>query len=313
MGAFMSDNIEKDKYTKKVTLAGHNLTLTSDTSSEYLDELVLFIENKIKNISKINGVGISSVGIILSIEVCDELFSTKKKHNLKIEELNKQNSEEIENLKKKLYEESNDLKKTFDEQIEKIKISRSNSYDVVKKENQNLKDELEKIKNSNSGILELAQKQFNEDLNDFKIVYEEEIQDYIEQISKLNAEIEIIEKNYKQENFNKEKDIVKIVEDNSKLSEENVILRKRIEELMSLNAIDEEERFYNETSEEIEDEVNESIDIDIDFDEQMNDDENFIEIQNIAENTSTNNLNNIENNKNKNRFYKRNKNRGTNR
>lgn len=287
-GGFMSD-IEKVKYTKKVVLAGHSLTLSSDVSAEHLDEIVSYISEKIKVINSINKpVNSSLLGIILGIDICDEFF-TYKRNNVSVDnELEKRHKAEIEKLKIKFLEDSKELKNTFDSQIEKVKESRSKESAKLIEENEKLKKELIKYKESNDSIVEVYKKQFNDELQDYKIVFEEETRDYIEQIEKLEKEKQQIEKELHKESFNKEQDILKIVEENSNLSEENLILRKRLEELMATIETEDIEGFFHEDENLFEIEDFDDMDLEV---ENMEED---IEVK--AENENNNNTNTNENN-----------------
>ncbi len=268
----MSGNV---KYTKNVTLAGKSLTLQSDISDEHLQNVYDYVNDKITDLTMNKKVSSHLLmGLMLGIEITEEFFIEKGKLLIKIKELEQTIIDQQKTFEHraqtvaKLAEDKTksvlDISKSKDLEIERLKTEHSSAKEFISEEanktrelsknleianleikrltseetnkTRELSGKLEsanlEIKRLISEISELKQQHKNE-LEDYKYVVNDEI------VGLDNEKNEMIE-NLKKSNFDKEKDIVKVVEENNKISEENILLRKRIEELMLIQNESEE-------------------------------------------------------------------------
>ncbi len=210
---------KKDKYIKNVVLGGQNLVLATDISEKHLDNVYEYVNEKLINIMLNKKLSTNLlIGILLGVEIADEYFIEKSSL-----------LDEINYLKEQLIKNSAVNSESVITEIKKVKEQGLIKIKELEVENQNLK-------NKNKAEIDSLTKLHNEDLKDFKIVYEEEIHEIQQLLNTIKVEKDNEIATLKQVNAKKEKDIVKVIDENTKLNEENEILRNRLALFLENNA-----------------------------------------------------------------------------
>ncbi len=128
------------KFTKNVNIAGKVLTLSTDISDEHLDDVSEYVNKKFEKINSSRRIASqSSIGIALSVEICDEYFIEKNKFQDNIKNLN-------EKIKQLEIEYDHNLNTKTEELINKHKS------EILKLEDEIIKKKKKKKKFSRSAV-----------------------------------------------------------------------------------------------------------------------------------------------------------------
>ena len=100
-----------EKNSIKVTIMGTEYALKSDADPQYIQEIASYVDQKIQKL--VEGTQLTSqlkIAVLTAVNICDELFRLKRKHDKLVKEIESTSEEITENLDNYLNQFSDLLK-----------------------------------------------------------------------------------------------------------------------------------------------------------------------------------------------------------